>query len=288
MAYVDEGDPENPPVVFLHGFPTSSYLWREFVPQFAPWMRAIAPDLIGYGDSDKPEAADLSLRAHADRVRELLDALGIDTFAVVGHSTGGGVAQLLALSGRVGAMVLIDSVAFDAWPSENTRDLQRSATDEVAVTATEAHVRAVLRVAFEMGMTRRARLTEELLAEYARPWEGGAGVAAFVRALRSIDGVGLAGIEGQLGGLECPTLILWGEEDPFHPFEVAERLNDAMPASSLAVLPGCSHFLPEDAPETIVPLMFEYLRSRYLGRPHTHGAEGAVPVTLERRPPDRR
>jgi hypothetical protein len=67
--------------------------------------------------------------------------------------------------------------------------------------------------------------------------------------------------------------------------EVGERLNDAIPTSSLAVLPGCSYLLPEDAAETIAPLAFDYLRSKYLGRPHSHGEPGAVPISLERRPP---
>jgi pimeloyl-ACP methyl ester carboxylesterase len=282
MAYVDEGDPENPPVVFLHGFPTSSHLWREFVPLFAPWMRAIAPDLIGYGDSDKPEAADLSIRAHTGYVRELLEALGIREFAAVGHSTGGGVAQLLALKGGVRAMVLIDSVAFDAWPGEEIRALQRSVPDPM----TEASGRMALRSVFETGMADRSRLTEEMLDEYARPWAGRAGAEAFSRAVRSLDGLGLIGTEDELARLEVPTLVLWGEDDPIHPIAVAERLNDAMPASTLALLPGCSHLLPEDAPETIAPLMFEYLRSRYLGRLHDHGGPTSVPIVLERRPPN--
>jgi hypothetical protein len=69
--------------------------------------------------------------------------------------------------------------------------------------------------------------------------------------------------------------------------EVGERLNDTIPTSSLAVLPGCSHLLPEDAPETIAPLAFDYLRSKYLRQPHSHGEPGVVPISLERRPTGR-
>jgi hypothetical protein len=53
--------------------------------------------------------------------------------------------------------------------------------------------------------------------------------------------------------------------------------------SSLALVPGCSHFLPEDAPETIAPLMFEYLRSKYLQIPHVHDVAGPVVLELGRR-----
>src|SRR5205814_9374935 len=68
LAYVDEGD--GPAVVLLHGFPTSSYLWRSFVPPLAARFRVIAPDLLGYGDSAKPVGTDLSMTAQAGYVRE--------------------------------------------------------------------------------------------------------------------------------------------------------------------------------------------------------------------------
>ena len=68
---------------------------------------------------------------------------------------------------------------------------------------------------------------------------------------------------------------------------LAERLNEAIPASTLALLPGCGHYLPEEAPETIGPLITEYLRARYLRVPHAHAddKEGVVLLQLERRPP---
>lgn len=283
IAYVEEGDAQNPPIVFLHGFPTSSFLWREFVPLFAPWTYVVAPDLLGCGDSGRSEDADLHIRAQAGYVRELLMELGIDRLAAVGHGHGGGIAQLLALEGGVEALVLIDSVAFDAWPGEGTRRLQRLPKYE----RTEDVVRTAFEAFLDEAIEHPERRTDEVRAEYVRPFLGERGVRAFFRGIGAADGLGLAGREEDLGKLTCPTLILWGETDPYFPAEVAERLNEAILTSSLALLPGCSHLLPEDAPETIGPLMFDYLRSRYLGRPHSHGEPGAVPISLERRPPDR-
>lgn len=279
LAYLELGDPEAPAVVFLHGFPSSSYLWRHVAPLFGPWMRVIVPDLLGAGDSDKPPSAPLGLRAQASYVRELLDGLGVTSFAVVGHGFGGGVAQRLALEGSgVGAMVLVDSVVFDAWPGDPTREAQSQAP-----TSGPALAEAMVRTALELGIRHRDRLTDDVLAEYVRPFAGEEGSAACFRFLRALDGEGLVGLESELERLQVPTLILWGEEDPFHPAELAERLGDALPMASVALLPGCSHFLPEEAPETIGPLMFEYLRSRYLGAPHTHAA-GPVTIELGLRP----
>jgi pimeloyl-ACP methyl ester carboxylesterase len=276
FAYVEMGDAENPAVVLLHGFPTSSYLWRNIAPLFSPWMHVIAPDLLGCGDSEAPDV-DLGLRAQAGYVRELLDGLGIETYAVVGHGIGGGIAQLLALEGGVGTMILVDAVAFDAWPSEATREVQLhlSAADEVVVSA-------MIRTAFDLGMGHRERLQEEDLQEYLRPYAGSEGSAACVRLVRAMDGRGLDGTEEALARLEIPVLVLWGESDPYLPISVAERLGDVITTAAVALLPGCSHFLPEDAPETIAPLMFEFLRSRYLGVAHSHG--GPVVVELGRRP----
>ncbi len=268
-------------MVFLHGFPTSSYLWRHITPLLAPWMRVIVPDLLGAGDSDKPPGASLGLEAQAGYVRELLGGLGVASFAVVGHGFGGGIAQLLALEGGVGAMVLVDPAAFDAWPGPPTREEQSRAPASGAALAA-----AMIRTALELGIRHRERLTEEDLAEYVRPYAGEVGSAACFRALRALDGEGLVGIEPELEHLEIPTLVLWGEEDPFHRPELAERLGDALPMASVALLPGCAHFLPEEAPETIGPLIYEYLRSRYLGAPHTH-AGGPVVVDLGRRPPEK-
>jgi haloalkane dehalogenase len=283
LSYVEEGERENPPLVFLHGFPTSSYLWREFVPLFAPWMRVLAPDLLGCGDSAKPDEAELDIRAQARYIRELLTQLGVNRFAVAGHGHGGGIAQLLAVDGVVDALVLMDSIAFDAWPVQATRHMQ--------MLPPEQRTEQVVREAFD-GFLRDAvgkgeRLTEDLRGAYLAPFAGDEGMRGFFRGIDAADGVGLVGTERQLAELTCPTLILWGEDDPFFLVDVAERLNNAIGTSSLAVLPGCSHLLPEDAPETVAPLVFDYLRSRYLGRTHSHDDAGAVPIALERRPPGR-
>jgi pimeloyl-ACP methyl ester carboxylesterase len=280
LAVVDAGDPEAPPVVLLSGGLTSSYVWRQLIPLLSPWMRVIAPDLLGAGDSESPPGADLGLAAHAESVRALLRELGVERFALAGHGRGGGVAQLLAVESDVAALILIDSVAFDAWPSRTILDM-RERLDDVD----DAFVRSWFETLFERGMGRRERLSEADLAEFRRPFEGPDGIERFVRVATDLDGEGLVGIEPRLAELEIPALVLWGEEDAFLPAELAERLGEALPRAAVALLPGCGHFLLEDAPETVAPLVFQWLRSQYLGITHAH-EEGPVTVTLGRRPPE--
>jgi 2-hydroxymuconate-semialdehyde hydrolase len=264
IVYVDEG--RGKPVVLLHGFPTHSYLWRNLIPFLASRMRVIAPDLLGYGASEKPNDGNLTVRAQATYVRELLDGLAIEEFAVVGHDLGGAIAQLLALEGGVGAMVLIDSVAFDVWPIEGLRMLQEARPEQ----ETPEFVQEVLRLTFELGLGHVDRLTDEVLSAYREPFAGDEGARAFFQAARAIDGAGLADREEDLAALDIPVMLLWGEDDPYLPVEVADRLNEAIPTSTLALLPGCSHFLPEDAPDTVGALVHEYLRARYLAEEHAH------------------
>jgi pimeloyl-ACP methyl ester carboxylesterase len=280
LAFVDAGDPEAPPVVLLSGGLTSSFVWRQLIPMLSPFMRVIAPDLLGSGGSESPVGADLGLRAHAATVRALMNSLGVERFALAGHGRGGGVAQLVAVEGGAAALILIDSVAFDAWPSKTILDM-RDRLDRVD----EAFVRSWFETLFERGMGHRERLSDADLDEFRRPFEGPDGVERFVRVATGLDGEGLDGIEPRLAELEIPAFVLWGEDDRYLPAELAERLGDALPMASVALLPGCGHFLLEDAADTVVPLIFQWLRRMYLGISHGH-EEGPVTVQLGRRPPE--
>ena len=87
MAYVEEGS--GPPVVFLHGNPTSSYIWRNILPVVAPHARCIAPDLIGMGDSEKVEGSDparYGFLEHRRLLEALLEHLGVSENVVLGSA----------------------------------------------------------------------------------------------------------------------------------------------------------------------------------------------------------
>jgi pimeloyl-ACP methyl ester carboxylesterase len=280
LAFTDAG--EGPAVLLLHGFPLWSYEWRAFIPLFSSRFRVIAPDLLGSGDSEKPDDAPVDIRAQAGYVRELMTGLGIDRYAVVGHGTGGGVAQLLALDGEgVEAMVLLDTTASRAWPSDSWRRDQGRAADGAQSVELAT---ALARTGIEAGAASPGRIPEAVVDAYVAPFAGQP--SSFFRTLNAIDGDGLADREADLERIEFPVLILWGEDDPFLPPIVGERLNEAMPSSALGLLPGCGHFIVDEAADTIGPLISEYLRARWLHAPHGHGdMDGVVMLQLERRPP---
>ena len=279
LSFVDLG--EGPPVLFLHGFPTNGELWRREAWLCAQRMRVLVPDLLGYGRSERPERSDLSEPAQAGYLLELLEGLGIAELAVVGHDIGGAVAQLLALEPGldVRALVLLDSVAFDAWPIEGVRMIQQTDPEQESA----AFARELLSLIFDVGIAHPERMEPGAIDAFVEPWL--LDPSSLFRAARGITGKGLAGREQDLVALDLSAFVIWGEEDPFLPPELAERLGETFAGSTVALLPGCSHFVTEDAPQTIPQLVFEWLRLRYAGDTHGHpSAEGPVPIYLERPP----
>jgi pimeloyl-ACP methyl ester carboxylesterase len=149
---------------------------------------------------------------------------------------------------------------------------------EAATSATE--IEQVLR---DAGVERFAMLAH-----------GSAGPIAFELSARNdVDALVLIGAdpsdsseaERRLTEREVPILLLWGEDDDVSRPDDAERLSERLPTSTLALVPGAGHGVLESAAATVVPLLFEYLRARYLGERHGHAdAGGPVPVALTRRP----
>lgn len=136
----------------------------------------------------------------------------------------------------------------------------------------------------------RAAGTRKLLAalgveEFAAAGHDTGGEVAQILALQGgVKTLVLFGCEPaapieELEQLEMPAFLLWGEDDEIVPHAVAERLSDALDASTLALIPGCGHSPMEEDIGTAGPLVYEFLRARFLGRSHGH-AEGAVPIEV--------
>jgi len=238
------------PVVFLHGFPTSGHLWTDVIPLMPPGHRLVVIDLLGYGRSDPPHGRPLTLRAHAERVVALMDALGIQQACIAGHDLGGGVAQALAIDfpARVTRLALIDSVAFTGWP---TRDVRLARTLlRVTGKVPPRWVLAVLRADLERGYTDASRAVHSI-DRYLRPFTSEEGRAVFMQHLRALDARETRVMSQRLSEIVAPTAVIWGASDPFLSLELGRRLADAIPGATLEVVPGVRHFTPEDAPRPV-------------------------------------
>lgn len=247
------------PVVFIHGFPTSSHLWAEVVPLMPPGHRIVVLDLLGFGRSDRPLKANVGIAAQAARVLELLDELRIERACIVGHGIGGGIAQSIAVrhASRVSHLCLIDTVAFDRWLSLEAR-VARASLPLTRFLPVEALV-AVVRRQLERGFADALRATHSLDL-YLRPFAGAEGRDALVALVRALSGSETADVGARLGDLAIPTAIVWGEQDRITPASIGRQLHRAIPGATLDLLPGMRHFTPEEAPQPVADAIAALLR----------------------------
>lgn len=252
VAYYDEGSGD--PVVFLHGIPTSSYLWRDVVGAIADRRRAIVPDMAGYGASSKRDGFDRSIRAQEAMIDALLDDLGLETVDFVGHDLGGGVGLRLAARSpeRVDRLVLSNAVAYDSWPIEPIVDLGLPST------ARETSVDDLQGMLDELiGETVAGEPDEEFLEGTKAPWDSEEGVVSLVRDAAATNTNHTTEIDP--GGIDAETLLLWGADDEFQEIEWAERLESEMPNARLVGLDGANHWVMEDRPEAYREELAEFL-----------------------------
>ena len=238
------------PIVLIHGFPTSGHLWNGVVPLLPAGHRVVVLDLLGFGRSDRPVAGTMDLRSHADRLIAVLDALGINFACVVGHDLGGGIAQIAAVRQphRVSRLGLVDSVAFDAWP---TRDVKIArAMLPLTRHLPPSWIHTIVRADLLRGYEDHEKGVHDVDL-YLRPFLDTDGRDALMAHLLALDCADTAAIAPRLKDIVSPTAIIWGERDPFLPASLGERLRAAIPKSTLTVIPNARHFTPHEAASAV-------------------------------------
>ncbi|MGZ4274239.1 MAG: haloalkane dehalogenase [Solirubrobacteraceae bacterium] len=261
IAYLDEGESAAAPVVFVHGEPTWSFLWRQvLVPVRDAGFRCIAPDLPGFGRSDKPtDLAWYTYDRHTAALTSLLERLDIRDATIVVHDWGGPIGLRVAMEapGRVGRMVVLDTGLFtghqsmtDAWKA--FRDFVER-TDDLPV-----------------GLLVRGGCQrdpgEDVIAAYERPFPDAAskaGARAFPLLVpTSPELPGAQAGQRTLDALRSdprPKLMLWADSDPVLPLETGRRFAAAIGGELAHIIAGAGHFLQEDAGPQIGALIADWL-----------------------------
>lgn len=247
---------EGPPVVLVHGTPTSSYIWRKVAPWLARDFTVYVYDLPGYGHSAKFDGQDVSMALQGRVLARLLDVWGLSAPAIAAHDIGGGIvlrAHLLH-DAALGRLALLDTLAMrprggGRWGTSWSRHCRNHGTAAFEALPEYLHV-GILRPYLRTALHRPVTDTE--LEPLIAPWRGAQGQAAFYRQIRQLDEAYTDDIELRLHAVAAPAVqILWGEEDTWLDFDFAERLHAAIPGSSLRYLPGAGHFCMEDAPAAV-------------------------------------
>jgi len=259
LAHLDEG--EGAPVVFFHGEPTWSYLWRNVIPAVRDaGFRCIAPDLVGFGRSDKPtDIGFYTYDRHTALAGTLLEDLDVRGATVVVHDWGGPVGLRLAVEQRerIERIVILDTGLFtghqrmsDAWLA--FRDFVEQTED--------------LPVGFLVRGGCKNDPGDEVIAAYDAPYqspESKAGARAFPLLIpRSPDAPGAAAgrtVHDALAEDTRPTLMLWADSDPVIPLSVGERFAASIGQPAPQVIPDAGHFLQEDQGPLIGQLIAGWL-----------------------------
>ena len=246
-----------PPVVLVHGTPSSSYLWRHVARALAPSHTVHVYDLPGYGSSEMSEGQDVSLGAQGRVLRALLEHWELERPTIVAHDFGGATTlRAHLLEGcEFERIVLLDPVALAPWGSPFFRLVR----DHVEVfQQLPAAIHAAVVAAYLRGAFHRA-MSEEQLAPYVAPWLGDVGQRAFYRQIQQADQRFTDEIEPLYGEIRAPVDILWGADDAWIPPETAARLQSRIPGSTVRLIDSAGHFLQEDAPAAVSGAILEVL-----------------------------
>jgi haloalkane dehalogenase len=259
LAHLDEGDGK--PVVFFHGEPTWSYLWRKVIPPVRDaGFRCIAPDYAGFGRSDKPtDLGWYSYDRHVELMAQLLDELDLRDATVVVHDWGGPIGLRLAVEHpeRISRIVIMETGPFtghqrmsDAWFA--FRDFVRDNED--------------VPVGFLVRGGCKHDPGDDVIAAYNAPYIDGAskaGARAFPLILPTTpDAVGAVEGKRVADGLredDRPALVLWADSDPILPFAVGERVSSELDLPAPRAIADASHFLQEDAGPEIGAIIADWL-----------------------------
>jgi len=269
VHYVQAGQGE--PVVLIHGWNGSTFSMRYAIPELAQRYRVIAIDLLGYGFSERPQDGDYSVAGLGTLVARVMDALGIERAAVLGHSMGGAIAMRFAIHHpeRVERLVLVDS----ATVSEmfRARNLGVAWRPVAPLFAPLFLNRSVIQRALRSAVHDRAVLTPEMVDGHLRPLRVKGHLRAQLKQLidRRRD------VPFDPAQIRAPTLILWGEHDRVIKLSTGEQLARTIPHARLVVIRSAGHMPMEEQPELCNRELLTFLEE-----PPGHAAPAAA-RTLE-------
>lgn len=256
MHYIDEGAGEI--ILFVHGTPTWSFLFREQVKALSGRYRCIAPDHIGFGLSEKPPSFDGTPPAHARNLAELADRLGLENITLVVHDFGGpiGLGFANAHPEKVRRVVLLNTWLWETRSEKSARQvdsLLNSWLGKFLYLRLNFSPRFLLRQA----ITDKKHLPRAVHRHYTRVFPDKQSRYGLLKIGQSLVGASEWYAE-QWEKLEAiagkPFLIIWGMQDAFLKPAYLEKWKARLPQAEVIEL-DCGHFLTEERPEEVAKAM---------------------------------
>jgi non-heme chloroperoxidase len=250
LHYAERGDRGGEAIVFLHAYVDSWFWFSRVLPLLSPAYHAFAPDQRGHGDSDRPECC-YTVDDFAADVDAFMDAVGVEEATLVGQSSGGLIAQRVALDypHRVSRLILIGSPITSLHNEalielgEEMLALEDPIPPEFVREFVESTIYHPVPEEFLAGAV------SECLKVPARVWRD-----YWKGVLLTVDDT------ARLGDINTPTLILWGEQDALLPREEQERRAAAIPEATLRVYPDTGHAVAVERPEWVARDLEEFIK----------------------------
>jgi pimeloyl-ACP methyl ester carboxylesterase len=267
LHYVDEGPSDAAPLLFAHGNPTWSYLWRRQITELsASGHRCVAFDHMGFGRSDKPaRLSAYSLQRHVENALALIDELDLREVTLIAHDWGGpiGLGALLERRDRLKGVVLMNTWAWElpSFLPPFLREFRTEGLGEILALGGNLFVESI-----PGGMARR-EVDPVMMDAYRAPFPdywSRAGTLAFQREIplteRDRSAPLMGSIHERLPRLDVPALLVWGMRDPVFQPVFLEQWRELLPQAQTVELPEASHFLVEDDPDAVTAAIEGFLR----------------------------
>jgi pimeloyl-ACP methyl ester carboxylesterase len=264
VHYQEFGEAAKPPIVLIHGYTASVYVWKTAAPLLAAaGFHVFAVDLLGFGYSEKPSWFDYSIQAQARMISRFMNRLGIGRATVIGSSYGGAVALNLTLDypESVEKLVLVDAVCNDDVKNHPLLRLASLPGVGEAMTPFLIDSKAFLRMRMRgtLAKANHHMITDERIESIRRPLFAADGHHAVLATSRNWHANRL---EQDAHLINQQTLIIWGEEDTVIPIKNGYRLHDEILHSRFVVLKDCGHVPQEEKSELFTELVSEFCRDR--------------------------
>jgi pimeloyl-ACP methyl ester carboxylesterase len=259
VHYQEAGEPGAPPMILIHGFAASNLVWSKVLLELADGgFRVIAPDLLGYGYSDKPRQLDYTIPRQAQMVVGLMQRLGIERAVLVGSSYGGAIAATIALDHPelVEKLILVGAVTNNKPTRYLLMRLFGSPIIGDILSPLLVGSRRLLRIRMKRVYDRHAWVLDERRVDARHlPLRTRGAHRAVIRTVRRWDA---ERVSRDAHLLAVPTLLIWGDTDREVPLRDGERLQEEIPGSRLIVFRACGHLPHEEYPQEFVELVLNF------------------------------
>jgi len=266
IAYAAAGSPANPPIIFVHGLMSHNGIWTRTIAMLKENFYCIAPDLLGFGESDKPRAGDYTIAKQAERIIKIADHFGFDKFIVMGHSMGGQISAYLTTTltpQRVSKLVFVDGVVTGKLSDHLQNITRRMVALAEKIPALYNLLRPLCNwkpYAYWTFQVWFYKIKEMPFDSWAMDRYYASDPSIAHSTPKAWDSVNATDLTPMLKNIAAPTLVIFGIQDGTVPVEQAHLFKEKLPTAQLVLIDQCGHFPMYEAFDKYIPHLQEFVK----------------------------